>query len=234
MTETKSRETNKLLVILVSVLLIVTIIQGVFVYKMFQSSQNSEQTSLRTDTALSQNQGATAKGPQHPSAPRTGSGPLSLHSFGLYPDDWDPFRELQRMQEEMNSLFDHSFSRFKGTPWFADTPQEFAFTPRLDLKEDDNHYVVKVDIPGVENPDLSVTIEDRFLNVSGKVDETVEEKDGNRFLRRERRSGHFQRTITLPGPVDAENMKAEYREGVLTVTVPKGEETADSKTITLP
>jgi HSP20 family protein len=88
-----------------------------------------------------------------------------------------------------------------------------------------------MDVPGAEKPKLSVTIEDRVLTISGQISESYDRKAGDHIYRKERRSGKFERSVTLPGAVKADEMIAQYENGVLTVTVPKAAENIKSKSI---
>jgi len=151
---------------------------------------------------------------------------------GLDREKWNPFSEFQRMRERVNHLFDDSFSRFSQDPTGGKKEVDArVFSPSLDLQEKDDSYVARMDIPGADKPKLSVTMKDRLLTVSGQITEFSERKEGDHVLRKERRSGNFQRSVTLPGAVVADAMTAHYENGVLTITLPKAKENADSKTI---
>jgi HSP20 family protein len=135
------------------------------------------------------------------------------------------------MREQMDRLFDNSFGRFRQTPGLMDRDQEWLFAPRIDVREETDQYVVRIDVPGADKSDLSVNIEGRLLTVTGQINTTVDQNDGNYMLRKERRSGRFQRSLTLPGPVKTDEMQAQYQDGVLTVTVPKNEVPEQARTI---
>lgn len=151
---------------------------------------------------------------------------------GMDRERWDPFAAFQQMRERMNHLFDDSFGRLSLDP-DGDGRESgaLAFSPSLDLQEKGESYVARMDIPGADKPKLSVTLEDRLLTVSGQINASSERKEGDHVLRKERRSGKFQRSVLLPGAVAADAMTATYENGVLTVTVPKAKGTAESKTI---
>lgn len=140
-------------------------------------------------------------------------------------DEWDPFVEMERMREQMMRLFDDSFHRFGRSPF---APREGAlsraFSPRADLEDRGDRYIVRMDLPGVDKSDISVSLNGQMLTVSGKTSTIKDERDpSGRILRQERRTGQFERVLTLPGPVHAEKMEAKYADGVLTVTVPKAD-----------
>lgn len=135
---------------------------------------------------------------------------------------WDPFQAMRRMQEEMNRSFAESFSHFYASPRFGDRVRPSAAIPDVDLREEKDRYVVKADIPGAEDANVNVTLEERTLRIKADTkEEKRQETDSGHLLRHERVVGHFERALTLPGPVDATAMQTEYHDGVLTVTIPK-------------
>ncbi len=121
---------------------------------------------------------------------------------------WNPFREADR---NWNDFFDHP-SRFFDN----------GSTPKVDVFQTDKDVVVKAEIPGVSRKDLSLYIDENSIRLSGqtKKEEEVHKED---VYRTERYFGSFSRAIPFPVEVKSENAKAEYRDGILTVTVPKAE-----------
>lgn len=105
------------------------------------------------------------------------------------------------------------------------------FSPNLDLREKDDAYVVRVDLPGSDKSDLHVSLEDRMLTVSGSRDEEMQEEEHGKVVRTERRHGQFQRSLGFPGPVDPDGLTATYKNGVLTVTVPKAGSDTSPRTV---
>lgn len=137
------------------------------------------------------------------------------------PQSWDPFQEMSRMRAEMDRMFNQAFGRFQGSPQFGSLAGESTYSPSFDLTEEPDRYVVKIDVPGATEHDIKVTLEDQNLTISGtRTDTRSEEKDG-KILRQERVVGQFQRSMTLPKPVDEANMETSYENGVFTVTLPK-------------
>jgi HSP20 family protein len=119
---------------------------------------------------------------------------------------WDPFRELDALARHVNSLWESGFGDVDG------------WSPRADVEETDDAYSVEVELPGVRREDIDVELDGGLLTVSGEV----EEKERTGILRRRtRRVGLFRYTVTLPGEVDADEVSARLRDGVLTVRVPK-------------
>jgi HSP20 family protein len=110
-----------------------------------------------------------------------------------------------------------------GEGWFTG-----AMVPALDMSETDTAIEVRVDLPGVSAKDIDIQVSGSVLTISGERQEEKEEK-GKTFHRLERRYGNFSRTLTLPCPVVESEVAAEYRDGVLTITLPKTEESKAHK-----
>lgn len=136
----------------------------------------------------------------------------------------DPFEQLNALREEINRLFEAPLSA-----WLESTEFFRGYAPPLDLREDKDNLVVTVELPGMKKEDIHVTVQDGVLTISGerKREQTSEEEG---VYRAERYYGRFYRTITLPKPVNEDQIKATYKDGVLTITLPKAEE-AKPKTI---
>lgn len=134
---------------------------------------------------------------------------------------WNPLgsaRDLVGMQDEMNRMFDSFF----GTP-ATRTGWEPAFRPALDVEENAEEFIVRVDIPGTSQKDVKVSLMGETLTIRGERKNELATKDGN-VRRVERTYGSFERSITLDAPVRSDKVKATYRDGVLEVHVPKAEE----------
>ena len=120
---------------------------------------------------------------------------------------WDPFREVVTMQNRLNSLFRDMNE--------SDSPlTTAAFVPAVDIYEDDKKVLLKLEVPGIEEKDLDVSVENNTLTVKGERKFEKEEKEEN-FHRIERRYGSFYRAFTLPSTVDTEHVNAKYNAGVL-------------------
>lgn len=128
-----------------------------------------------------------------------------------------PATALVRMRDEMDRVFD----RFVRDPldfvWAGDGR---TWTPSMDMAETENEVTIKVELPGMTAKDVDVSISGNRLTLSGKKDESREEK-GENFYVNERRFGSFQRMMELPDGVDPEKIAAEQENGVLTIKVPK-------------
>ncbi len=132
---------------------------------------------------------------------------------------WDPFRGLTSLHEQMSRLFDDGLFRGRG--------EDSAFTtwaPAVDIYETDNELVLKADLPDLTEKDIDIRIENNMLTLRGerKFEKSVSEDN---YLRVERAYGSFMRSFSLPSTVNADAIKAEHRNGVLTVRMPKREET---------
>lgn len=115
---------------------------------------------------------------------------------------------------------DRVFALTRDFPCGADHGR--ARSPRMDLTEGEDAYLVRLDMPGLDKSDIDVKVEGMLLTITGSSESEAESRDAaGKTLRRERRSGRFQRTVTLPGPVQADKVDARYENGVLTITVPK-------------
>lgn len=99
-----------------------------------------------------------------------------------------------------------------------------AFAPALDVTETDNEYHVRADLPGVKKDDLDISIQDGVLTINAEIKYQDEKKDNGRIIRQERRYGKFVRSMRLGDAVDTDNVKAEYKDGVLNLVLPKAEQ----------
>jgi len=133
---------------------------------------------------------------------------------------WDPFRELAELQDRINRIFEDRMTRTeRGEP-----VSTRAWTPPVDIYEDEDQLVVRAELPGVKREDIDIQITDDTLVISGE--RKFEEGDGKRnYLRVERAYGPFHRTFSIGVPVRASRVKASYKDGILEVVIPKAEET---------
>ena len=135
---------------------------------------------------------------------------------------WNPFREMEDAQRRMSSLFDWSPFR-RGNLTAEDeniTVPEWA--PLVDIAEDDKEYLIKVELPEVQKDDVKVTVESGTLTISGERKAEKEEK-GRKFHRVERYYGRFERSFSIPDGATADDVKAEFKDGVLRVHLAKSE-----------
>ncbi len=131
---------------------------------------------------------------------------------------WRPARELSTLRREMDRLFEDFFGDKGGF-----LPEAGKWVPAVDVSETHDNILVKAEIPGMESEDIDVKLNGDILTIEGEKREDKEEKEENYHLI-ERRRGSFARSIRIPVPVDADKITAKYEKGVLTVTLPKKEE----------
>ncbi len=129
----------------------------------------------------------------------------------------EPFRGISTLQDQFNRIFNESFRNH------AEESALTTWAPAVDIYETPNELVVKADLPDVNEKDIDVRIENNLLTIRGerKFEKSVSEEN---FLRVERTYGAFSRSFSLPNTVNSEAIGAEYKNGVLTVTLPKREE----------
>ncbi len=131
---------------------------------------------------------------------------------------WEPFRGLSTLHDQVNRIFNETVLRGQGEDSALTT-----WSPAVDIYETENELVVKADLPDVAEKDIDVRVENNLLTIRGerKFGKSVSEDN---YLRVERSYGTFSRSFSLPNTVNAEAIHAEYKNGVLTVTMPKREE----------
>jgi HSP20 family protein len=127
---------------------------------------------------------------------------------------WEPFRELEQLQEHMDRLMQTDWSPLgagNGGTWM----------PITDIEETEDAWIIEAEVPGVDRKDVNVELRDSELIISG----VIKEKERKGIVRRQtRRTGQFEYRVTLPGQSDAEHIEANLHDGVLTVRVPKTEQ----------
>ena len=129
---------------------------------------------------------------------------------------WEPAREVDSLQSEVNRVFDAFFGNGSGT-------RTRRWVPAMDLVETDNHLVLKADLPGMTQEDIEIEVKDGVLTISGERKAEHEDKSEG-YYRVERTFGRFSRSLTLPKGVEAEGINAGFTDGVLEVRIPKPEE----------
>ena|SRR5438105_6975204 len=131
---------------------------------------------------------------------------------------WSPLNELGRIRSQIERLFENPFDLVVPSTGFFE-----GWTPAVDVHEDKDKYVVKAEVPGMKKEDIDVSLDGSTLTISGERKHEQERKEDETY-RSERFFGRFQRNITLPAAVDASKIDANYKDGVLTITLPKSEE----------
>ncbi len=131
---------------------------------------------------------------------------------------WPTFGGLTDLRDEIDRLFESPLAELARTSQILS-----GWTPALDLFEDKDNFVVKAELPGMKREEIEVSLHEGSLSISGERKSEEKHSDAEVY-RTERFFGRFQRTVTLPTPVAADKVKASYKDGVLTVTLPKTEE----------
>ncbi len=134
---------------------------------------------------------------------------------------WDPTRELDSLQGEMNRLFSSFFDTPR--PGNGGSGGARRWIPSMDLVETEDHFVLKADLPGMSEQDVSIELENNVLTISGER-KTEHETKHEGYYRLERATGAFSRALTLPEGIDPEAVAASFDNGVLTVRIPKPEQ----------
>jgi len=131
---------------------------------------------------------------------------------------WPGFGGLSDLREEIDRLFEAPLAELARTSQILS-----GWTPALDVFENRDNLVVKAELPGMKKEDIEVSLHEGCLSISGERKSEESHKESQAY-RSERFVGRFQRTVTLPSPVAADKIKAQYKDGVLTITLPKTEE----------
>lgn len=133
-------------------------------------------------------------------------------------ETWPGFGRLSDLRDEIDRLFESPL-----TDWAQTSQLLSGWTPALDVYEDKDNFIVKAELPGMKKEEIEVSLHDGTLSLSGEHKSEAKHEDGEVY-RAERFFGRFQRTVALPATVAAVKVKAAYKDGVLTITLPKTEE----------
>ncbi len=133
--------------------------------------------------------------------------------------NWPVFDRLTNLRDEIDRLFESPLQEFARSPQLMTG----GWGPALDVHEDKDNLTVKAELPGMKKEDIEISLHDGSLSISGERKGESRHEDAE-ICRSERFFGRFQRTVSLPTAVDSNKVKAQYKDGVLTVTLPKTEE----------
>ena len=139
---------------------------------------------------------------------------------------WEPAREMMTLREAMDRLFDDAFTR----P-FSIRGERGGSSPAIDMYQTDGEVVVKAALPGIKTDEVQINVTGDMLTIKGETKQEEEKKDRSWHMR-EQRWGVFERSVMLPTGVNSDQAKADFENGILTITLPKSEQ-ARSKTITV-
>jgi HSP20 family protein len=136
---------------------------------------------------------------------------------------WRPLKEMVSVQDEMSKLFEDFFGKGMPMRWIED--ENGIWSPNVDISETKDEIQLTAELPGFNKEDIKLSVEDHTITLSGeKKSEHEKEDKKENYYRLERRFGSFTRSFALPTPVQADKVKASYKDGILKVTLPKSEE----------
>ena len=136
----------------------------------------------------------------------------------------DPWVEMQRIQAQMDQLFEEAMQQFHSEPFILPLAEDqlLAAEPKVTLQDEKDHFVVTADIPGTRAESIDVGLSGQLLTISAEtLNKQQQSNDKGKVIKEESYVSGFERALTLPGPVTASGMHSDYHDGVLTVTIPK-------------
>ncbi len=131
---------------------------------------------------------------------------------------WEPFRELEEVNDRLRRIFGRPLARTNGDESLAGA----EWSPTVDVSESNEEYLIKAELPEVKKEDVRISIDSGVLTLQGERKQEKEEK-GKKFHKIERSYGSFLRNFTLPGGVDETRIRADFKDGVLNLHLPKSE-----------
>ncbi|MHB8534218.1 MAG: Hsp20/alpha crystallin family protein [Sulfuricaulis sp.] len=140
-------------------------------------------------------------------------------------EDRTPLNRWGLWDNDLDRMFQGFLSPMR---WVEEARGEDLF-PAMDVKERDDAYVIVADVPGAKKEDIDITLENGILTITAETRSEQEEKQGERLLRQERRYGKYVRSLRLGTQIDEKQIKADYKDGVLALTLPKAEEVKPKK-----
>ncbi len=132
----------------------------------------------------------------------------------------NPFKEFQKMQEQIDKTFGSFNAKFQNDPNFNKFFKDFSIIPKIDITNMKNKYIISAEIPGSKKNSIKVNIKNHILTIEAKTENFESSKSSN-FIQKERYIGKFERSITLPNNIDENSLKTKYVNGILTITLSK-------------
>ena len=218
MNENKSQKTNWLAVLSILLALLLVTQTGALLYYFNKKDAPAKQKEAQPFHYKSVSPSGSVNHPRQ-----------RQHSVisNAYTDPWSAF---DQMQENMNSMMGGFMSGLPSMMSQMNQHMGIDSMPSVDMNEKDNAYIVRVDIPGLDKDKIELTVRGEILTIQG-VRETNNQEQTGSYYTQERSYGSFSRSLRLPGPVDDANVKADYQNGVLTITLPKVTDEQASKKI---
>jgi HSP20 family protein len=134
--------------------------------------------------------------------------------------DKNPFEQMQKMQKEMDKIFNNMSSNFSAMPEFEQFFNDVNIFPSLNIEDKKDSYVISLNIPGSDKNSIKINVENSILSVEAQTKKLNDKKSSN-FLQKEIYEGSFVRSITIPKDASADKLSSDYKNGVLTITLPK-------------
>ena len=211
MSDSSNKKTNWLAILCILLALLLVSQTGALIYFFSNKNNSAGQT---TDKTLLQNQFPTQKvGAASPLRRWNHRQPAAIATQ-------DPWSTFETMQEDMGRMMGGLMSGLPSMMSQMNQHMGIDSLPHVDLEEKNNDYIVHADIPGLDKDKIEISVRGEILTIEGVRETSTEEQTGS-FYTQERSYGSFSRSLRLPGPVDDTNVKADYQNGVLTITLPK-------------
>ncbi len=208
---------DKILIFLTIALLIAVGTEGFYLYRMNEKLNEKESYYQPVKKVVKQTNSKIT--PLSKTSKSNGQIVDPFKQFALT-SNLNPFKEFQKMQEEMDRMFGSFNAKFQNDPDFDKFFQDFSVSPSLDMKDMGDKYVINVNIPGSKENNIKVSVKNHTLKVEATTKSKTDKK-GSRYIQKERFVGKFAREITLPSDADENSLKTKYINGVLVITIKK-------------
>lgn len=187
---------NKLVIIIGLILILAVSIQGFLLHNLRQQINDEKSDSLNTSDFFND-------------------------WFNRNDDDlFSLFSDFDKVQRDMDQLFGNFSKNFGNSNNFNSIFDDFTSSPVLDFKEEDDNYLIEVELPGAENNSVEVSVDDYMLSIKAETKQSTDTEESN-YKRSERYSGKLERSIMIPPDADTDNMTTELENGLLVINIPK-------------
>ncbi len=209
-------QNNKIITIIGVILVIVVLIQSYFIYSL---KKEVKKNSIEQNKMVALHQKQPIINHTQPTIPQQ-----QIIIEDPFKDftakDFDPFKEIEKMHKEMERVFGNFNTYFLNSPTFSNSFKDLRISPLSDFIDKGDKYEIKMNIPGSNDNKIKIDTKDNQINILAEVDKTTENNSSN-YFKRERYVQKFQRIFTLPKDADISKMTKEYKNGVLTIEIPK-------------